>query len=391
MLDLATEAAKRPDARVRWLPNGSADHLAPSGTWNTRRLVIFTEYEATRRWLERRLMEALDDLDPDGRLAAFTGATPLDRREDLKRSFNAIPPRTRCVSCLGTDAAREGINLQARCHDLIHFDLPWNPARLEQRNGRIDRKLQPSPEVWCRYFVYAQREEDIVLKALSRRPSASRPAGLRRPGHRGRLTERLAREGIVAAQRLAREVAARGDDPIVARAQEEMDDETERRRARQARELDDLRKHLEQSRERVGVEPDELRSVVATALNRAGAPLGIPETTIQGTPVFRLDAASNAFATAGWPEALDTLRIRRGKTIRTARDLRDWRAASPLRALSFRPAVDGEGPTPTAWSNCIWNTGSSAACWAASSRRASSPACRAHALSSAQAPSPASC
>ena len=56
-----------------------------------------------------------------------------------------------------------------RCHDLIHVDLPWNPARLEQRNGRIDRKLQPSPEVWCRYFVYEQRPEDIVLQALVRK------------------------------------------------------------------------------------------------------------------------------------------------------------------------------------------------------------------------------
>jgi hypothetical protein len=45
---------------------------------------------------------------------------------------------------------------------LIHIDLPWNPARLEQRNGRIDRKLQPSPEVWCRYFLYRQRPEDRV-------------------------------------------------------------------------------------------------------------------------------------------------------------------------------------------------------------------------------------
>ena len=41
--------------------------------------------------------------------------------------------------------AREGINLQTYCSDLIHFDLPWNPSRLEQRNGRIDRKLQPAP------------------------------------------------------------------------------------------------------------------------------------------------------------------------------------------------------------------------------------------------------
>ena len=113
------------------------------------------------------------------------------------------------------------------------------------------------------------------------------------------------------------------------RAQEEMDDETERRRARQARELDDLRKHLEQSRERVGVDPEELRSVVATALARAHASLGSPVKEVEGTPLFRLDASNRAFATIGWPETLDTLRIQR----RNRRDwtTKEWRAAAPLR------------------------------------------------------------
>lgn len=342
MLDLATEAARRPNARVTWLAGWVHEHMAPGGAWNTRRLVIFTEYEATRRWLERRLLEELDDLVPDGRLATFTGATPMDRREELKRRFNADPAGDPLRILLCTDAAREGINLQARCHDLVHFDLPWNPARLEQRNGRIDRKLQPSPEVWCRYFVYVQREEDVVLKALVEKTERIRD----QLGSAGqviatRVTDRLAREGIIGAAKLAREVAAEGDDSGVQRAQEEMDDETERRRTRQARELDDLRKHLEQSRERVGVEPEELRSVVATALDRAGAPLGTPEAKVEGTPLFRLDPANPAFATAGWPEALDTLRIRRrGRADRT---VKEWRAAAPLRALSFQPAVTAEG------------------------------------------------
>jgi superfamily II DNA/RNA helicase len=115
------------------------------------------------------LAEALDDLEPDNRIASFTGATPLERREELKRRFNSDPAEDPLRILVCTDAAREGINLQMRCHDLIHIDLPWNPARLEQRNGRIHRKLQPSPKVWCRYFVYEQREEDVVLEALVRK------------------------------------------------------------------------------------------------------------------------------------------------------------------------------------------------------------------------------
>jgi Transglycosylase SLT domain len=131
----------------------------------------------------------------------------------------------------------DGINLQERCHDLIHMDLPWNPARLEQRNGRIDRKLQPSSKVWCRYFVYVQREEDVVLQALVRKTELIRTqlgsAG-QVIGHR--LLDRLEREGITRAKYLANEIDEAGDEELQKTAVAEMDDETEARRARQAKE-----------------------------------------------------------------------------------------------------------------------------------------------------------
>src|SRR5205809_8010171 len=86
-----------------------------------------------------------------------------------RRSSSAsiqIRPRIPLRILLATDAAREGLNFQAHCTDLFHFDLPWNPGRIEQRNGRIDRKLQPAPEVRCHYFVLPQRVEDRVLEVL---------------------------------------------------------------------------------------------------------------------------------------------------------------------------------------------------------------------------------
>ncbi len=54
---------------------------------------------------------------------------------------------------LATDAASEGIDLQNHCHRLLHWEIPWNPNRLEQRNGRIDRFRQPSPKVNVYHFV----------------------------------------------------------------------------------------------------------------------------------------------------------------------------------------------------------------------------------------------
>lgn len=342
MLALAKANATRPDARSCWLADWIRANLAPGGRWNERRLVLFTEYEATRRWLQNRLMEALNDLQPESHIAAFTGATPLDQREELKRRFNADPAKEPLRILICTDAAREGINLQARCHDLIHVDLPWNPARLEQRNGRIDRKLQPSPKVWCRYFTYTQREEDIVLDALVRKTELIRE----QLGSAGqvishRLSDRLEREGITRAAAMAREVEAAGNDDGVRTALAEMDDDTKARRAKQAKQLDDLRKALEEARERVGVEPEQLRHVVAAALARAGLPLdAVREGEVNGTTIFRLDPTHPLFRHGGWQEALDDLRIRRR---RRNEALKDWRADAPLRTIAFQPAITPEG------------------------------------------------
>jgi hypothetical protein len=170
MLGLAEPASLRPDARVHWLVQWIEQNMLDGRAWNDRRLILFTEWEDTRRWLGRRLSEALGDTDrADERIDVFTGTTGSDRREAVKRAFNANPATEPLRILICTDAAREGINLQTYCSDLIHIDLPWNPSRLEQRNGRIDRKLQPAKEVVCRYFRYAQRETDIVLEALVRK------------------------------------------------------------------------------------------------------------------------------------------------------------------------------------------------------------------------------
>ena len=149
MLEEARKASLKPDARVRWMASWIRQNMTTTGRWNDRRLIVFTEYQDTRLWLQNRLLELLDDLDPEIHVASLTGATSPDERERIKFAFNCNPAESPLRLLLCTDAAREGINLQKGCHDLVHFDLPWNPSRLEQRNGRIDRKLQPAPTVFC--------------------------------------------------------------------------------------------------------------------------------------------------------------------------------------------------------------------------------------------------
>jgi hypothetical protein len=107
MLEIARKHTHRPDARIVRLVEWVRSNMAPDGRWNERRLVLFTEYEDTRRWAEKRLAEALDDLQPEDRIATFTGATTLDRREELKRRFNADPAKDPLRILICTDAARD--------------------------------------------------------------------------------------------------------------------------------------------------------------------------------------------------------------------------------------------------------------------------------------------
>jgi ERCC4-related helicase len=348
MLEIAKQNERRPDARVAWLVDWINRNMLDGRSWNARRLIVFTEWEDTRLWLERRLKEMFADIDcVDDRISTFTGLTGQKRRDEVKFAFNADPAKEPLRILLCTDAAREGINLQTRCCDLVHFDLPWNPSRLEQRNGRIDRKLQPASEVACRYFVYAQRPEDQVLAALVRKTETIREQlGSAGQVIADRIHQRLTRNGIArpAAAALAHDIEAEEEDARTRLARREMADEEERRLARLKRELDQLNRELEHARRRVGIAPDELQAVVQTALQRDGVPL-LPAEDLAMPGAYRLDPDAPGFARdPSWADVFDELREGRPPRKR----LGDWRAEHPVRAISFQPLVleddrDAEG------------------------------------------------
>jgi hypothetical protein len=181
MLRLAQQHRGAPCAKalalVEWIQKnqcpavrvGGANPKAPRAErrWTDRRLLIFTEYGDTKRYLQGLLQAAIDGTDEaEQRIMVFHGGMSDEQREEVQRAFNAPPEGHPVRILIATDAAREGVNLQGHCADLVHFDIPWNPARLEQRNGRIDRTLQPAAEVRCHYFVYRDRPEDLVLQKV---------------------------------------------------------------------------------------------------------------------------------------------------------------------------------------------------------------------------------
>src|SRR2546430_5945597 len=78
---------------------------------------------------------------------------PGDQREPIKAAFQSHPRESSVRILLATDAASEGVNLQNHCSKLIHYEIPWNPNRMEQRNGRVDRHGQKAEEVNIFHFV----------------------------------------------------------------------------------------------------------------------------------------------------------------------------------------------------------------------------------------------
>ena len=137
----------QPDARLTALIEFLDATCRPGGTWSNERVVVFTEYAATLDWIVRVLSQ--HGYREGTELAEIQGSTPAEEREDIRAKFTAPPDKQPVRVLVATDSAGEGIDLQAHCHRLVNFDIPFNPSRLEQRIGRVDRYGQKlTPEIY---------------------------------------------------------------------------------------------------------------------------------------------------------------------------------------------------------------------------------------------------
>lgn len=138
--------------------------------WIDRGCIIFSQYYDSARWVAEILSNDL----PDEKIGLYAGGDKsgiliggiYERRskEEIKQMV-----RNRELRILvGTDAASEGLNLQT-LGSLINLDLPWNPTRLEQRKGRIQRIGQIYDEVYIYNMRYKGSVEDRVHSLLSER------------------------------------------------------------------------------------------------------------------------------------------------------------------------------------------------------------------------------
>ncbi|WP_448596804.1 DISARM system SNF2-like helicase DrmD [Thermoleptolyngbya sp.] len=358
MTQIAEQARHQPDSKVQQLEAWIRQHLCPDlgkpgATWLNRRVLIFTEYIDTKRYLEQQLKAIIANSDREhDRIDTFHGGMGEEQREYIKQAFNSDPAHHPLRILIATDAAREGVNLQNYCADLFHFDVPWNPSRMEQRNGRIDRKLQRESTVRCHYFVLAQRVEDRVLDVLVKKTKQiQEELGSLSPVVEKNVTK-LLDHGIRQAeiQRLTEAInlADQPDEESKVRGSA-IQEELEAIRLRQDKlrqQQVELETMLRDSRAWLGLEDRHFRDTLSVALELMGA-----------EPLKPLDAAAavgdeersqwivppldqQAGADPTWATTLDTLRAPRQKT----QKLWDWRKEAPIRPVVFRDpgSLDGQ-------------------------------------------------
>src|SRR5690606_10739792 len=125
--------------------------------------IIFCKYIATAKYVAEVLRS---ELPKSIEIQAITSELPDEQRKERIEAMGQSEKRI----LVGTDCLSEGINLQDQFNAVLHYDLPWNPNRLEQREGRVDRFGQNSPEVKT-WLLWGEDNpiDAIVLKVLIRK------------------------------------------------------------------------------------------------------------------------------------------------------------------------------------------------------------------------------
>lgn len=138
--------------------------------WKDDGCILFSQYYDTAHWIGEEIFRAF----PEEEIGLYAGSGKSgiwESGEFLKKDREEIKSKVRSGEVkilVGTDAASEGLNLQA-LGNLINIDLPWNPTRLEQRKGRIQRIGQSRDTIRVLNLRYKDSVEDKVHQALSDR------------------------------------------------------------------------------------------------------------------------------------------------------------------------------------------------------------------------------
>jgi superfamily II DNA or RNA helicase len=305
MKSWAERAAVQHDAKAKELVSWLNEHIRPDGKWSGERVIIFTEYRATQNWLKGVL--ATEGLTVGDRLMMIYGGMDSKDRERIKAAFQTDPQQSPVRILLATDAASEGIDLQNHCSRMVHYEIPWNPNRLEQRNGRIDRHGQKAKTVRIYHFVgkgYNERESQMADTAVGDL-EADLEFLMRAVRKVEAIREDIGKVGPVIAQQV--EEAMLGQRSRLDTRKAESEAEPVRKLFKFER---DLAKHIRQLTEKLHdtkrelrLDPENIQKVVQVALELAGQPAleeakvpGLwPDSKRKSCPVFRLPALTGSW------------------------------------------------------------------------------------------------
>ena len=164
---------------LKILEQAEQEGLDEADKRNKRKLIVFSFFADTVKWICEHLA---DKLETDNRLALYRGRLVgvsgdesfmgVSRR---KAMYGFAPETTEAPSSeaedlfdilVTTDVLSEGVNLQ-QARNVINYDLPWNPMRLVQRHGRIDRIGSPHKDVYIRCF-FPDKKLDALLDLETR-------------------------------------------------------------------------------------------------------------------------------------------------------------------------------------------------------------------------------
>lgn len=146
---------RRNDSKFNRLKSVLLEHFRE---YPAEKIIVFTSFRATARYL----LERLNEVDIPASLV--WGNQQQTKHEAIKDFRESASIRV----LISTEVAAEGVDLQF-CRVMVNYDLPWNPTRIEQRIGRIDRLGQKSPKVfiWNLYFA-GTIDERVVTRLLDR-------------------------------------------------------------------------------------------------------------------------------------------------------------------------------------------------------------------------------
>jgi len=148
------EACMRTDKKGAALVNIVRDVVQDQG----EKLLIFTEFRSTQAYLLHQV-EKLLGIRP----VIIHGGMTVDEKRVAVQSFEGEIP-----VLISTEAGGEGLNLHRKCHILVNFDLPWNPARLTQRMGRLYRYGQKERVVVINFHARDTIDNEIVSTVIDR-------------------------------------------------------------------------------------------------------------------------------------------------------------------------------------------------------------------------------